>query len=721
VVAAAVAFDLWTLRAERTPVPYENDLSIHTAMVQYAAQRIADGQLPWTGWFPNIGLGSAQFLHYQSLPAVLNGIIAQVISPQSAVSWSTYLLLGTWPLSVYISARLFSLRPWEAAWAAAASPFLSTVFSSGYEQRAYIFLGYGLWTQLFAMWTLPIAWGLTWRAITDHKRHLAAAVLVALTVCFHFETGYLALAALIVFPFVSPRDLRHRLRSALLVGAGALALSAWEWVPLFTSRRWSAVNSVLAGTPYQKGYGLHKMLYWLITGRIFDYQAVVPVVTGLGAIGFVLSIARWRRDLRARVLVTIGVFSFLLECGTTTFGPLSYLVPGHQDIYFRRFAVGFQMAWLLLAGVGLVGTVDWLTRLVRWRSRTQILRWAVVFIVGATIASGLGAQVQRLTSLDASNQTAIAFQVYGDKTAGAQMSVVIAKMKSLGPGRVYAGTTTNWGARFTVGEVPVYKYLETQGLDVMVYSPTTTTLMDDPEYYFNPNQLGEYELFGIRYIVSPSDLHPDVPVTPILEQGYYALWQVDGVGYGRVVDTVGSITENRADIAPKSVRFMGSNYPTDGQYLTVSYSGAPAARPTQPRASADPGSPGRILSESDDPASGAFTFHVNLSRRAVVVLSETYDPGWSVFVDGHRAQTEILAPALVGVVVGPGLHTVNFEYTGFGAYGILFGVAALVIVLGIAAPIVLAYSRRRRRPRDVEPVDGFPDPVGELIRESTSV
>ena len=195
-VAAAIAFDLWTLRAERTPVPYENDLSIHTAMVQYAAQRISAGHLPWTGWFANIGLGSPQFLHYQSLPAVLTGLVAQVISPQSAVSWSTYLLLGIWPLSVYISARLFSLRPWEAAWAAAASPFLSTAFSSGYEQRAYIFLGYGLWTQLFAMWSLPIAWGLTWRAITDHRRHLAAAVLVALTICFHFETGYLALAAL---------------------------------------------------------------------------------------------------------------------------------------------------------------------------------------------------------------------------------------------------------------------------------------------------------------------------------------------------------------------------------------------------------------------------------------------------------------------------------------------------------------------------------------------
>ena len=58
---------------------------------------------------------------------------------------------------------------WASAGAAVASPFVSSVFMSGYEQRAYIFLGYGLWTQLFAMWCLPIAWGLTWRAINRRE------------------------------------------------------------------------------------------------------------------------------------------------------------------------------------------------------------------------------------------------------------------------------------------------------------------------------------------------------------------------------------------------------------------------------------------------------------------------------------------------------------------------------------------------------------------------
>ncbi|MGO9343441.1 MAG: hypothetical protein ACLP6E_13140 [Acidimicrobiales bacterium] len=365
VVGATVAFDCWTLRAERTPVAYPSDTSVHTAMVQFAASRISSGHLPWTSWFPYIGLGSPQFLHYQSLASVLAGLASPVISPGAAVAWSTYLLLGLWPICIYLSARMFSLSPWAAAGGAAASPFLSSVFMSGYEQRAYIFLGYGLWTQLFAMWCLPIAWGLTWRSINKGRLHLAAALAVGLTICMHFETGYLALLPVFVWPWLVREGLRRRIISALRIGAGALLVSAWAWVPLLGQRKWSAINSVLAGTQYQKGYGATTMLRWLVEGKIFDSSAAMPTLTLIGAVGVVVSISRWRRSPADRAILTIAVCSFLLECGRTTFGALADIVPGHQDIYFRRFAIGIQLAWLLLVGNGLVALARAVSRLVR--------------------------------------------------------------------------------------------------------------------------------------------------------------------------------------------------------------------------------------------------------------------------------------------------------------------------------------------------------------------
>ena len=72
---------------------------------------------------------------------------------------------------------------------------------------------------------------------------------------------------------------------------------------------------------------------------------------------------------------------------------------------------------------------------------------------------------------------------------------------------------------------------------------------------------------------------------------------------------------------------------------------------------------------------------VHTTRRATVVLSASYDPGWHATVNGRPAPTVMVAPALVGVVVGPGVHTVAFTYDGYGSYTALF-VLAFVVLAG---------------------------------------
>ena len=43
----------------------------------------------------------------------------------------------------------------------------------------------------------------SWRAIRDGRGYLLAVLCTALTVALHFETGYLALSVLIVWPWVA--------------------------------------------------------------------------------------------------------------------------------------------------------------------------------------------------------------------------------------------------------------------------------------------------------------------------------------------------------------------------------------------------------------------------------------------------------------------------------------------------------------------------------------
>lgn len=168
-VGVAVAWNLASLRAETLAVSYLDDGSVHEQMVRFASQQIRAGHLPLTSWFPYLGLGSPQFLHYQSLPAMLTGLIGLAVGADTAFRWSLDLLLAFWPISVYLGARLFGAGRPAAAASAAMSPFLVSVPGIGYEQHAYLWTGYGVWTQLWGSLTLPLAWGFSWRAIHGRR------------------------------------------------------------------------------------------------------------------------------------------------------------------------------------------------------------------------------------------------------------------------------------------------------------------------------------------------------------------------------------------------------------------------------------------------------------------------------------------------------------------------------------------------------------------------
>jgi len=126
--------------------------------------------------------------------------------------------------------------------------------------------------------------------------------------------------------------------------------------------------------------------------------------------------------------------------------------------------------------------------------------------------------------------------------------------------------------------------------------------------------------------------------------------------------------------------YLHSGLPGAGRYLAVAYAGAPPAPLTATTLSQAEAVAGRVRGEHDDLADGTVTATVTASRRAVAVLSASFDPGWTVTLDGHRAAAEMVAPALVAVTVPAGVHRVAFRYTGFGGYPELLALAALALL-----------------------------------------
>ena len=713
VVAGVVVWNLVNLRAETLAVPYLDDSSVHEQMVRFATLQLEAGHFPLTTWFPYLALGSPQFLHYQSLPAMLTGLIGMVVGPDPAYRWSLYLLLCAWPLSIYFAARLFGISRWGAAAAAALSPFLMSATGVGYEQKAYLWTGYGVWTQLWASVTLPLAWGLSWRAIHKGGSFLFTAFAVALTVALHFETGYLALLPLLLWPLVSWKSMRRRAGRAVVIIAGALLASAWVIVPLIAERSYAAINEIMHRTPLANGYGAGRVLGWLVTGQLLD-AGRLPVVTVLAGIGLALACVCWRRDEMGRALVVALAGCLVLSFGRTTFGPLIDVVPGHGDIFFRRFMMGAQLAALFLAGIG----AAWCARLAWIASDRVLVRWAPrlpawlnaraacsIAMVVAGIAL-LSPAWRQLLAFDRSNAAAIGAQRDYDRLLGGQLDRLIGIIKRTGGGRVYAGMPSNWGATFRVGDVPVFKYLQSRDVDEVGYTLRTASLMTGPEFYFDERNPSDYRLFGIRYLILPPADPPPVPAHLSLCTGSYCLWMLPADGYIQVGRLVGVLAADRTNVGVRSLALLRSPLAREQSYVRLAFGAA--SRPAEPPAQAlvrPKSNTGDVVSQKSDLKRGFAIASVRMERAGIAVLSASFDPGWTARVDGRPAKVFPVAPALVATSVPAGIHTVTFQYVGFSGYLILFLLSGLSVV---ALAIVDGKRRRgdgsgRRAAAQVEP------------------
>ena len=364
--------------------------------------------------------------------------------------------------------------------------------------------------------------------------------------------------------------------------------------------------------------------------------------------------------------------------------------------------MGTQLSGIILAGIGLAVTggllVAWAQRhLLGERGRRASLPARRGLLTALCIVGLLVVLAPAWTSLDtyqAHNATNIGLQADADATQQAQIDRLLEYVRAHPRGRVYAGQPTNWGNDFLVGAVPVFKYLEGQDVDEVGYTLRTASLMTDPEYYFDDTNAGDYPLFGIGYLLTPAGMAPPVPAKSVGCAGTYCLWSLPDPGYIHVVDTTGVLRATRADVGTRSEQLLGSTLLERQQDLTVAFSGGHASPPTAPGGAGIQGSPGHVVVEHADLANGSAGAVVRTTRRATVVLSASYDPGWHATVDGRPAPTIMVAPALVGVVVGPGRHTVRFSFGGYGSYTALFVLAlAVLVLLGLGT---LAARRARR-------------------------
>jgi hypothetical protein len=691
-VGIAVLFGLITLAAEVRDAWYLNDASVHESMVGWAADRIRAGHLPFDGWYPNLALGASRFHHYQSLPHIFTGLLSVVLGP-ATFRWSLYLLLASWPISVFAGGRLMGLGRWPAAAAALVSPILVSAPGLGYEWGSYLWRGLGAWAQLWGMWALPLAWGFSWRAVTTGGRLWLGALAVAVALCLHLLTGYLALLSLGVWVLVRPRAFPRRLVRAALVGLGALAVAAWMLVPLIADAPWTINDEFSRGSIYYDSFGAAQIIRWGVSGALFDDERF-PVVSILVLVGTVVALKEARRREAPRAVLGAGLLSLLLFFGRPTLGPLLDLMPGAEDLFFRRFVSGVHLAGLYLAGLGLVWIAGHARSRLRRVSAHGVRRGAVAITTVLTALLLAPGFIERAV-FAARGTPWMEEQQAAERTEGAAFAALVARAEREGPGRIFGGHRSGGDAGDRIGFVPTYAVPLNLGSDSVGFTRPTWSLMSAAEYRFDPDDAGMRRLFGVRYVIRDRASPPPDGGVDIAEAGRFVLHRFDDISYVSVVDTIAPIAADRLNLGEQTSWLLRSDLVEKGMLPTIAFGGRPAASPTLgpnvlPRAS-----PGRVLDVLAGPQDGVFIADVELQRRAVILLSSSFDPRWTVQVDGVRSRPQMVAPALVGVTAGPGRHRVVFAYAPFSWHGPLL-LAAVLAIVGLALGERVATRARKR-------------------------
>jgi hypothetical protein len=688
IVAIAVVFNLWVLRAEVTPVQSLNDGAVHRSMIGWAAERWTSGHLPLDGWYPELALGSSRFHHYQSLPHVVTGLLAIPIGSERAYTWTLYLGLSLWPIAVFAGGRLMGLGRWRSAAAALASPLVVSAPTLGYEWGSYSWRGYGTWTQLWGMWALPFAWGLGYRAVARGRSYAWAALAIAVAIAVHLLTGYLALLSIGVLALVRPTQLLRRLGRAALVGVGAVLVAAWVVAPLLLDRAFTIQDEFSRNNVFYDSFGARRILSWMVSGELFDRDRF-PVLTLAAGLGLVLCLLRWRRDERARALVALALLSLLLFFGRSTLGPVLRLLPGSGDLFLRRYIFGVHLAGLYLAGLGLA----WLGRVSVARARRWVGRPLPAIAAAAAVAVlVLSPAWTERAAWAAVGARWIDEQRGFDATEGAQVAELVAIAERSGPGRIYAGLRSNWGSTYRVGQVPVYVTLLNLDADAIGFTRPTWSLSSPAEFRFRDTDPAHFDVFDVRYLIQPSSREPLVEATLVAERGRHQLWRIAVDGTVEVVDVGDRIEADRTDLGVRIAPWLSSDLPAAGVHPAIAFAGleAPASTLRNSRAPNDPA--GEVVDVSLALDEGSASAIVDLERPAAVLLKASFDNRWRVTVDGRQVQAQMFAPSLVGRLVPPGRHEVAFTYVAFPRYDLL-----LIIGAATFAALFLVPARLIRR------------------------
>lgn len=611
-VVFAIGFNFWLYRLEPTSMVDPNDNAFQFGLVDRTnqiwdwAQATCPKNLTFPfchfsflidHWVPNWAQGYNLPFYYSHVPQIL------IVGSYRFLHWSIglldtlrielsapslfqyyhiiiYLLLSFFPLSVFVALRVIGL-PWIGAGIGALiSSHLSTDGLYGLDPPSFIWRGWGLSSQLFAMPFMPLAIAYSWRYFTSHAFFWLAVFFITATTAGHLGMGIIVFLSLpvmalsdTIFLFFHRRPVREIMRSGwngikytALIAAPAVFLLSYWIIPAFLQNNY---HNISVWDPVWKfnSFGVKEVVIKFINGDLFDYGRF-PIYSGLVFIGFFTVL--WQKSLSHGYIASLKknnmtmqqcdnkletsngkekhpyfpfgilfIFFLLLFFGRTTWGSLIDLIPGMKEYHLHRFIIGLHLIGLFLAPIGFLWLVDsamagiqhFLKRyLQQCNNRTiqQLLHYSLIALLLIAVVPRL---YSRTIEYAAYNDTLIKQANVNYDQAMPDMDKLFSILRGKPSGRIYAGRGGWWGKDLRIAETAYTLYLSTFGFNTVLWLPETWSPNSDTEQYFVESNPSHYDLYNIRWVVALPSVKPEKFWKPVYETPSWKLYEVDTQGY----------------------------------------------------------------------------------------------------------------------------------------------------------------------------------------------
>ena len=404
-LVGSIGFNIWLYRAEPTAKIDPNDNAFQYALIDrtntiwnYADRTCAKNvafsichlALLTDHWVPNWEEGYNLPYYYSHVPQILIVGSYRVFQPLfhtitlfQYYHEIIYLLLCFLPLSIFLAFCIIGMPPLTAGIAAVLATQVSTDGLYGIDPSSFLWRGWGLSSQLFALIWFPLAIASCIRFISEKNKSKTQILYGLLTVFFlvctttgHLGIGMMAFMSVGIMccspAFLSILKQKKIKEIGTTLGIGIkqtlilcipvfIVLSYWI-LPTVTQ---GIYHNISVWDPVWKfnSFGVIEVMTKLVNGDLFDFGRF-PLYTLLIFIGiFVCFLDTKSTDNKTRAYTVFPFLFLFFICiffGATTWGNLMNLIPGMADFHQHRFIVGLHLAGIFLAPIGLV----WMIRMV---------------------------------------------------------------------------------------------------------------------------------------------------------------------------------------------------------------------------------------------------------------------------------------------------------------------------------------------------------------------